>query len=581
MFSLIWVQWYSRNLGHRLFSRRIAAIQRLEDLGDIRAVPALVALLADSDAGIRCLSARALGRLGDLRAVAPLLNRLNDPIATCLGAVIEALGNLQDRQAVSPLISRLGHREPKVRLAAAMALGKLGESQWAIWVLGDDKDIERLGTSGDPRAFEAVAMALTQKPLRRAAAVVLGQLGDTKAVLPLLDAMDLSSSLDGGSAVIEALGKLGDPRAVDPLIAALSTRDHYLRFLIVRTLGQLEDQRAFEPLSRFLAHGYSSLYPVRCEAARALGRLNDRRAIPSLIAILGSSSRVVAAEALTRLGESSWADIVKGDIQDFARLSGTRDARVLEPLIRGLIELEPSERAAAVRALGDLGDVRAIAPLVEVLADPDGEVRCASSEALAALGEPKWIQLIRGDEPDFLRLAGSGDHRLIDPLLSALNRPYPHPNVCEALGLLGDPRSVVGLIGVLNSTDVMLRDDSRISAARALGRLRDHRATDSLIAALGDRSGRLASAAVWALGEIGDSMAVKPLLRILNASHQDVDYYNFLGPDEAKETLCLEAITALVKTRDERAVPALRSLLSHPSPEIRKKASASLAEIGQ
>lgn len=51
-----------------------------------------------------------------------------------------------------------------------------------------------------------------------------------------------------------ALGQLGDARAVEPLIQALGHSSNAMRKAVVRTLGQLGDDRAVEPLREWLGY---------------------------------------------------------------------------------------------------------------------------------------------------------------------------------------------------------------------------------------------------------------------------------------------------------------------------------------
>jgi HEAT repeat protein len=77
-------------------------------------------------------------------------------------------------------------------------------------------------------------------------------------------------------AAVEALDKLGDDRAVKPLAALLADKDSNLRSTAREALVKLE---AVDVLIEALKQSN----PVaRIEAARALGRLGDRKAIEPL-----------------------------------------------------------------------------------------------------------------------------------------------------------------------------------------------------------------------------------------------------------------------------------------------------------
>ncbi|MBF2096979.1 MAG: HEAT repeat domain-containing protein [Gloeomargaritaceae cyanobacterium C42_A2020_066] len=146
--------------------RRNAA-RALGNLGDRRAVPALVEALACTDFYVREAAAVALGNLGDPQAVHPLAVRLSGPAGdSVLGtvhlpepypAILAALGNLGDASVLPQVYPFANHSLPRVRYAAWRALFQLTQ---------DLAYMDRLMTS---LAQEAV-------PLQR---VVLADLGAT------------------------------------------------------------------------------------------------------------------------------------------------------------------------------------------------------------------------------------------------------------------------------------------------------------------------------------------------------------------------------------------------------------------
>lgn len=99
---------------------------------------------------------------------------------------------------------------------------------------------------------------------------------------------------------------------------------------------------------------------------------------------------------------------------------------------------------------------------------------------------------------------------------------------------------------------VLLSDTARSKAAEELGRLRDQRAVDSLIAVLEDTvedvTWSIQVAAATALGQIGDIRAVDPLIKALLRSRE--------SPVRAS------AARALGLLKDQRAIPALTARLN-------------------
>jgi len=72
--------------------------------------------------------------------------------------------------------------------------------------------------------------------------------------------------------------------------------------------------------------------------------------------------------------------------RDAARALGElEDPRAVEPLIAALKDESFSVRKAAAEALGKIGDTRAVEPLSAALKDKDSDVRKAAAEALVSL----------------------------------------------------------------------------------------------------------------------------------------------------------------------------------------------------
>lgn len=69
------------------------------------------------------------------------------------------------------------------------------------------------------------------------------------------------------------LGKLGDPRAVQPLIKALGDQNKTVRGIAASALGQLGDALAVEPLRDLLRHESDSF--VRGQAEKAVAALSS------------------------------------------------------------------------------------------------------------------------------------------------------------------------------------------------------------------------------------------------------------------------------------------------------------------
>ena len=229
------------------------------------------------------------------------------------------------------------------------------------------------------------------------AAAQLAQLGDPRAVQPLIDTlMTTGLTEEVYVAVTEALGGLGDARAVEPLMFTLEKREF-----------------SNPPLSHRLSEGVWS--DLSCAVAKALGELRDPRCVSTLIGALGykPSIRKAAALALKELGESDWVTVIKGDDGDWQRIAQTGHALAYMPLSAALHK-PTRDMLSAVHAIGD---VRMVDPLIMALGDyRDPENRKAAASALHSLGEVKWSEIVKGTDDDWQALGNCGDIRAMKAL---------------------------------------------------------------------------------------------------------------------------------------------------------------------
>jgi HEAT repeat protein len=98
---------------------------------------------------------------------------------------------------------------------------------------------------------------------------------------------------------------------------------------------------------------------VRGDAAEALGKIGDSRAVEPLIEALKDIVEFIAIESLRKIGEPA-----------------------IDPLIKALKNKDTLIRSGAARALGEIRDKRAIEPLTEAIKYGDMFVRSAAVGAL-------------------------------------------------------------------------------------------------------------------------------------------------------------------------------------------------------
>ena len=127
----------------------------------------------------------------------------------------------------------------------------------------------------EQRDVDGLIKALKAEKTRPDAVRALGELGDPRAVAPIMTALKTDRRVAVTDRAVEALRRL---KAVEGLIASLAeAKDWGLRSKIADALGELGDPRAVQPLrAAFLQGGWD-----RVACARALRKLEDRAGLRS------------------------------------------------------------------------------------------------------------------------------------------------------------------------------------------------------------------------------------------------------------------------------------------------------------
>ena len=105
------------------------------------------------------------------------------------------------------------------------------------------------------------------------------ELKSKKDVDGLIEALKYKDDHNIRLTAASALGTVGDSRAVDPLIAALDDQME-VNEMAALALGEIGDPRAVESLTKTLG---DENWEVRSSAAKALEKIGDDRAIDPLI----------------------------------------------------------------------------------------------------------------------------------------------------------------------------------------------------------------------------------------------------------------------------------------------------------
>ena len=288
------------------------------------ASPELLKLLATAHPILRARAADVLGLRKDKSAVHALLDALKGEFYTVRARAAIALGRIGDKQAIEPLFLALKDPEDDVRIGACLGLGFLGAPSTfdeITEVLLDDPKIEvrqaaakALGGARHPAAMPFLMEALRDpfwwyeremqagdlldaitnmgaaavEPLiealkdnegavRRFAAILLGRIGDRRAIEPLGMALyDLHH--DVGKASAEALVNFGAD-SFEVLVEALRHPEMWIRIHSVDVLAEIRDSRVADILLEMLNDPERE---VKKHVIEAMGELKDRRTLPAL-----------------------------------------------------------------------------------------------------------------------------------------------------------------------------------------------------------------------------------------------------------------------------------------------------------
>lgn len=241
-----------------------------------------------------------------------------------------------------------------------------------------------------------------------------------------------------------------------------------------------------------------------------------------------------------------------------------------EKLIADLRSPNESTRRCAAEDLGDYGDRAVVELLVDALADPSAAVCEAALESLERIGGEVVVQAtlpaLRSEHVS-LRNAASF-------LLSQLGETAAEQLVLMAgdtekdvrlfsidtLARIGSPSAEAAIIRALKDPDLNVA----AAAAAAIGEIGGSSAVPPLIEALGSDSW-VRCAVAKSLGQIGGIEATA-MLAVLTA-----------GEDELVAYAALQAFSQMEDTTAHRGV--LRNLMNHSNPVISSVATAALKRL--
>jgi twitching motility protein PilT len=304
----------------------------------------------------------------------------------------------------------------------------------------------------------------------------------------------------------------------------------------------------------------------------ALGRWQQLAADPD------RPIREKALEVLAARAPQAAVDVL---VREMPRASYGTQQIIVDGLtgVASRVGLPFAERLLPLVASGDAGTRTAVLKILLAIGDPAGVIRRYIGFAKSLAG------FVRDRALDSLRAFGD---QLVEPVIELLQDPDAdtRAGAVAVATAFDDNRIVPATIGLLKDADWWLR----ISAADALGRLRDPRAVEPLVAVLADPDVKWA--AVEALGRIADLRALPAMGKMLADPAPDVRIEVMQALRNFKHPQVRQAIMQMAQNDPERAVRARAldildeiALTDHASQTqidvIRKKALAASGSQGE
>jgi HEAT repeat protein len=240
-------------------------------------------------------------------------------------------------------------------------------------------------------------------------------------------------------------------------------------------------------------------------------------------------------------------------VVDTLRSSGRMNKSFL-PLLQGELakEKNPEEKGALARALGDLKDPASVQPLQDALdlSATDGatsRMNSAIAQALGTIGDPRAV-------PGLLRLLKSKDD-------------YVRIDAIQALGSLKAAEAVLPMMEL--ALDDASSPQVNRRAVAALGDIGDARAVPVLLKALYKQRGtqNFASEASFSLYQVGKP-AVAALVKVVQG--EDADLIGWARQRDVDGTVLMVQATDVLKDfQAQEAEPALLKKLTFQNPDVR------------
>jgi HEAT repeat protein len=373
----------------------------------------LMAMLADSDAGVREAGGAALAAYPDNGVTTRLRELALDPDRTqaLRLAAIGALGLMTERTAVEALAAALEEPDAAVSQAALVAMGRataidfnevaaaqvwwqetsnLTLEQWQQRqierLVRKDRESHRRVEALEARLAKVLEAGFQRAPDAERIALLGGYLADPSATIRLLGLKLVQLHVAGGKTLPSEMQE-----RIRELLTSVDPRE---LAAAVRTVASLRDARDAERFTEMLPRARH--HDVRLALLNGLGHAGTSAVVGVLLETLAAADEASATEAVTALGRLAERNVLAAEQRD----------DVVAALLEEWESSEPTRAALRERilwALGSLGDLRA-GPTFAAAVDraEAAVVRQAAVKGIAALKNPQLADALTGaiNDPD-------------------------------------------------------------------------------------------------------------------------------------------------------------------------------------
>ena len=390
-----------------------------------------------------------------------------------------------DERAVYPLIKALRDEDAGVQDAAMRSLISIG---------------------GETTAYMVLPLLREDSYLRNTAILILRDIGSAAAPLlyPLLKdkdgdirkfAIDLLTEIRDGVLPEKICPHLSDPnpnvrasaarsmgllgyREAVPALIRALSDEEWVCFSVLEALGELQDENAAGAVAGLLSAGPG---PLRYAAVEALGKIGSPGSIEALTEHFAKADVLEKSSVVKSLLRLGVAPSMPGVTEELLKMLASDDWDDKITGLRGLSELKVSSAMNAVLDAGGSLDP----------SEPESEER---------------LLLVRR------ALMGFG---CIDALIAALYDPsVRYRGRVIAVNVIGDLRCREAVPHLLQLLEHDVRDVRRASI-EALSDIDGAEVRKVLISAVDDYDSHVRKAAVTALGKIGDKTGFAPIIGLL------------------------------------------------------------------